>query len=261
LARVTLPLNYRRAAIVSDHAAPAVNTSGVNAGPNDLVHHLTEFETAELSRVASKLEVMLNDLFVRDYFLMLTAWNRGTSEARRQIRILVPTNLRRREDYRMPATNVFSFSFLSRWARDCQDRAALLASVHDEMAEIKQQKRGRYFEAGLRLFCIWPNLLRWSLSRDWPFATAIFSNLGTGLDNVPLPDSDGHKICGDLVFERGSGAAPIRRDTRVSFAVHAYAGRLAVCARSDPRVFSAAQQQAILDAYIEQLRTTIRTES
>ena len=123
LARVTLPLNYRRAAVVSTHESTSATdpraSTGTNpgTGPNDLVHHLSECETAELSRVAGALGVMLNDLFVRDYFLMLTAWNEGTAEARRPIRILVPTNLRRREDYRMPATNVFSFSFLAVGAR------------------------------------------------------------------------------------------------------------------------------------------------
>ena len=186
LVRVTLPLNIRRAAMVSNHGHEPPPTA-LATETDDLVHHLTENETAELSRIAAVQSVMLHDLLLRDYFLTLAQWNQGTSEARRPIRILVPTNMRRREDYRMPAANVFSFSFLSRHAADCQDREQLLESIRDEMAEIKRQKRGLYFEAGLRIFCIWPALLRWSLSRPWPFATAIFSNLGAGLDNVPLP--------------------------------------------------------------------------
>jgi len=261
LIKVTLPINLRRAAVVSNHGqAPEVIPAGGNQ-PDDLVHHLTAEETAELSRIAGLHSVMLNDLLMRDYFLTLAAWNAGTREARRPIRILVPTNLRRREDYRMPAANVFSFTFVARAARDCRDRQLLLRSIHEEMSVIKRHKRGLYFEAGLRIFCIWPGLLRWSLSRPWPFATAIFSNLGTGLDNVPLPERDGRKVCGELVFEGGSGAAPIRPDTRVSFAIHTYAGRLAVCVRCDPRAFTVAQRQAMLAQYVEQLRETIATQT
>jgi hypothetical protein len=260
MAKVTLPLNLRRAAVVSDHGSQPAHTAR-EVVPNDLVHYLTEDETAELSRVAGALSVMLNDLLVRDYFLTLAEWNRATSESRRPLRILIPTNLRRREDYRMPAANVFSFAFLTRRCHDCDDRDALLASVRDEMALVKSQKRGLYFEAALRLFCVFPWMLRLSLKRKWTFATAIFSNLGTGLDNVPLPQRDGLKLCGDLVFESGAGAAPIRPDTRVSFAVHTYAGRLAICVRCDPRLFDAGQQQAILDDYVDRLRTTIAMAS
>ncbi|HVU86149.1 MAG TPA: hypothetical protein VHD36_02435 [Pirellulales bacterium] len=260
LLRVTLPLNVQKAAIVSNHDHDPT-TGEPSHAPDDLVHHLSEHETSELSRIAAVHSVMLHDLLLRDYFLTLDEWNRGTTEARRPIRILVPTNLRRREDYRMPAANVFSFTFLSRRARDCRDRAALLDSIQDEMAEIKRQKRGLYFEAGLRIFCIWPALLRWSLSRPWPFATAIFSNLGAGLDNVPLPLHNGLRVCGDLAFEGGSGAAPVRPDTRVSLAIHTYAGRMAICVRCDPRSFHRDQRRALLDAYVQQLRTTIETES
>ncbi len=96
------------------------------------------------------------------------------------------------------------------------------------MAAIKSEKRGLYFEAGLRLSCFWPRLMRWSLNRRWPFATAVFTNLGTGLDNVPVPVHNGRRTSGDLVFEGGSGAGPLRPDTRVSFAVHTYAGRMAL---------------------------------
>ena len=258
LVQVTLPINIRRAAMVSEHRETPKGGAEVGTGEY-LVHHLSIAETAELSRIAGMHSVMLNDLLIRDYFLTLAAWNAHTSEARHPLRILVPTNLRRREDYRMPAANVFSFSFLARRVRDCQDRHALLTSIHEEMSTIKRHKRGLYFEAALRIFCLWPALLRWSLSRPWPFATAIFSNLGTGLDNVPLPECEGRKVCGGMVFDGGSGAAPIRPDTRVSFAIHTYAGRLAVCVRCDPRMFSAAQRQELLARYIAQLAETIAT--
>ncbi len=258
---ITLPIQTIRAAVVSEHGqgSPTLPPSGAGCAADDLVNHLSQEETAELSRIAGSLGVMLNDLLLRDYFLTLADWNRGTAEDRRPIRVLLPTNMRRREDYRMSAANVFSFTFLSRRLPQCADRTKLLGSLRDEIRLIKRQKRGLYFEAGLRLFCIWPALLRWSLRRQWPFATAIFTNLGTGLDNVPLPECAGRKVCGDLVFEGGAGAGPIRPDTRVSCAVHTYAGRMAICVRCDPRFFPAAQREEIAEAYLAALRTTIRT--
>ena len=161
----------------------------------------------------------------------------------------------------MPAANVFSFAFLTRRVRDCENRESLLASISNEMATIKRNKLGLYFEAGLRMFSAWPPLLTWSLKREWTFATAIFSNLGTGLDKIPLPLRDGRGACGNLVFEGGSGAAPIRPGTHVSLAVHTYAGRLGICVRCDLKSLSPDQHQAILDAYVDELRTTIASGS
>jgi hypothetical protein len=262
MARVHVPLSFRQAALVSEEPRRRTDDALVPNAPTDfLVHHLTEEETAELSRVAGQRSVMLNDLLVRDYFLMLAEWNRGTAQARRPIRILIPTNMRRREDLRMPAANVFSYAFITRKARDCQDRQVLLESIRDEMAAIKRDKRGLYYEAAMRLICLCPPLLRWSLNRKWSFATGVFTNLGTGFDHVPVPTRDGRKVAGDLLFEIGAGAGPIRPDTRISFAAHIYAGRLAISARCDALTLTPAQQQALLNDYIERLRTTISSES
>jgi len=259
LGKVFGGLQFRRPAVVVNHNEPCRESLPVDTIGEYLVHHLTEAETAALSRVARVQTVMLHDLLLRDYFLTLERWNRGTREGRRPIRMAVPTNLRRREDYRMPAANVFSLAFITRQGRQCLRRGELLTSIRDEMALIKSQKRGQYFEAGLRISSFWPTLMRWSVNRKWPFATAVFTNLGTGLDNVPLPAIDGLKVCGALTFEGGAGAGPLRPDTRVSIAVHTYAGRMAVCLRCDPSLFRIEQQREILDSYIEHLRATIES--
>ena len=261
IAQVTLPLLCHRAAVVSDHGyRPAIGDHGVS-GSDFLLHTLTEAETANLSRIARKLSVRLNDLLVRDYFLMLANWNRGTPESRRPIRILIPTNLRRKKDYRMPAANVFSFAFLSRRAETVSAAQALLQSIHAEMDAIKRNKRGLYYEAGMRLFCIWPWLLRLSLKRKWPFATAIFTNLGAGFEHVPLPWRDGRRTAGELVLEAGYGAGPIRPDTRVSIAVHTYADRMSIAVRCDGLSLRLHEQHALLQAYLDHLKITLASES
>jgi NRPS condensation-like uncharacterized protein len=261
VARVSLPLLFRRAAVVSDRGKRPEPGCPDSSAPDFLVHTLTVHETAKLSRVARKLSVRVHDLLVRDYFIMLVDWNRNTSESRRPIRVLVPTNLRRKEDYRMPAANVFGYTFLSRRSGDCEHRARLLDSIRSQMAAIKRSKWGLYHEAGLRMFCIWPAVLRWSLNRKWPFATAIFTNLNAGFDHIPLPWRDGRRVAGDLVLETGYGAGPISPETRVSVAVHSYAGRMSISMRCDKQSFDAQQQRALLKAYLDQVQMTIDSES
>jgi len=261
IAKVHLPLSLRSAALVSEDVTPPATSSTAPQEPAEfLVEHLSREETDALSRVAAGASVMLNDLLVRDYFLMLEEWNRQTSQARAPLRVMIPTNMRTRKDLRMPAANVFSYAFVTRTARDCQDPHKLLESIRHEMADIKREKRGLYYEAGLRLLSRWPAFVRWSLNRPTCFATGVFTNLSSGFDRVPLPTVDGCKVAGDLLFETGAGAGPIRPGTRISFAAHNYAGRLAISAVCDAQVFSPSQQRALLDAYLAKLRTTIAGE-
>ena len=71
---------------------------------------------------------MLNDLLIRDDSagrLERRDFRRATA-----IRLVAPTNLRRREDYRMPAANVFSLAFLTRRASStCRETNCWLRSA------------------------------------------------------------------------------------------------------------------------------------
>jgi hypothetical protein len=262
LARVSVPLMFRRVAVVSDHHKHQNTVSSQAAKPADyLVHTLSEQETTALSLAARKLSVRLSEVLLRDYFLMLAAWNRNTSEERLPMRVVVPTNMRRRHDLRMPAANMFGYAFMTRRAKHCQNREELLQSIHSEMADIKRERRSLYHELSLRLLCIWPRLLRWNMGRKWTFATAVFTNLNAGFDHVPLPWRGDRRAAGDLIIENGYGAGPLRRNTRLSLAIHSYAGRMSVAVRSDEHVFSPDQQRELLEAYLAQLRTTIELKS
>ncbi|MGD9722700.1 MAG: hypothetical protein AB7O59_15310 [Pirellulales bacterium] len=255
VARLSWSLLFQRVAVVSDHGQAPAASDG-NAGPEFLVHTLSESETTALARVARNLSVRLHDLLLRDYFLMLSDWNRGTAETRRPIRVLVPTNMRRKEDYRAPAANAFGYAFVTERAKSCGDRGELLRSISNEMAYIKRVKSGIYYKATLWLMCIWPRLLHQSLSRSGAFATGVFTNLNAGFDHVPLPWREGRRAAGDLVVEAGYGAGPIRPETRVSLAVHTYAGRMSVAVLSDGQCFSPEQQRGLLAGYLDKLRVT-----
>lgn len=157
----------------------------------------------------------------------------------------------------MPAANMFGFTFMTRKAKHCQDRSALLESIRREMAAMKSTRWALYHELGLQVFTLWPRLLQWSVRRKWTFATAVFTNLNAGFDHVPLPWHNDRRLAGNLLVENGYGAGPIRPDTRLSLAIHNYAGRISVAVNSDSKVFHPDQQQALLDAYLAQLRETV----
>lgn len=256
LTTISARVLFQRPAVAQPGDSPRPD-GPLPAVPDYTVDELTEAETVGLAELASARGIMLHDLLLRDLFITLRDWAPSAARGRQPLRVLVPTNLRRGRDYRMPAANLFSYVFMTRHTRALEDRSALLASISDEMNQIKEERRGRYFEAGLRLFCLWPPLLHLVLKRRWPFATAVFSNLGTSFDNLPFPGEKGNRTCGQLRFLAGSGAALIRRDTRCAFAVHGHEGRLGVSLRCDPRWFSKEQQRELLMAYLGQLRKTL----
>ena len=113
-----MPLLVRRPAVVAvKQANHPADTVQEGPRPHFLVQQLSQDETTALSAVASGQSIMLNELLIRDLFLALGRWNEEGGESSRPIRILVPTNLRTRKDFRMPAANVFSYVFLTRKGR------------------------------------------------------------------------------------------------------------------------------------------------
>ena len=90
IAKVHLPLYVRRCAVVCNHGEPTQSKVASDSVADYLVYDLSEEETAALSRVARTQSVMLHELLVRDFFLLLNAWNQGSREGRRPIRMAVP---------------------------------------------------------------------------------------------------------------------------------------------------------------------------
>ncbi len=71
-----------------------------------------------LRRAAADAGATLNDLLLRDLFLTVRSWQAaaGAEPGRKRLRILMPQNLRTRDDRGLPAANVMSFAFLTRRA-------------------------------------------------------------------------------------------------------------------------------------------------
>ena len=202
---------------------------------------LDETTSQRLREVGRHHKATVNDLFLRDMFRTILAWNdrRRKGSRRGWLRILMPSNLRGPGDERMPAANVVTMSFLSRRAAACDDAGELLRGVRDETESIKRSHRGmrfiRVIEVAQALCGRMPGLF----VSDHCFTTVVLSNLGdiTRWFTTSFPQKSGRLVVGNLVLEDITGVPPIRPKTYAAFLIFRYAGRTIVNLRCDPRRF------------------------
>jgi hypothetical protein len=210
----------------------------------------------QLRRAATSMGATLNDLLLRDMFLVLRDWNRRhAGSLRGAVRLNVPVNLRGRDDKLMPAANRLGFAFVTLRERDFADAKAALDAVNREMERIKTWKLGLYFLGGLQF--AGKRTIRWALKRNKSFATMVLSNLGRVYARTPLPREGRRLVCGDAVLERVAGVPPIRPLTRASVAVIDYGEETTINLNCDSNYLSAESSRALLDAYGEQLNASL----
>jgi NRPS condensation-like uncharacterized protein len=226
-------------------------------GPAFLVRQLTGEESASLHRVARGLRVTLNDLLLRDWFLAAAAWRRERFPGTEQdwLRLTVPINLRTEATREMPATNQASMVFLDRRPCDCADSGRLLEGIHREMEQIKRCRLGLTFMASVALARALGGLTR-MVRGDRCAATAILTNLGVFLSNAPLTTRDGRLVAGNVVLEDIDMLAPLRPYTYAAFSVLTYASQLRIAVHYDPCMLGAREAEALLDAFLTQLRNS-----
>ncbi|MEX0679044.1 MAG: hypothetical protein WD063_18365 [Pirellulales bacterium] len=245
-----------------DVLAVPVGASAGKASPREILAFETETlngeESAALRAIAASLDATPNDLLLRDFLLVLRDWNRRhASDSPGRLRINVPVNVRRREEIRMPVANRLGFGFVTAEPADADDPRKLLDVVRRETLRIKQRKLGLYFLGGLLFACRVPGMVPWSLRRNRSFATAVLSNVGRFVPDRALR-RDGRWSCGDLVLDRVAGVPPIRKLTRVAVIVGEYGGETTFCLRCDPHFFDARETRALLSAFMERVRETLR---
>jgi hypothetical protein len=243
-------------------ALPAIKHGGERALPllGFATHAWDASATRRLRVVASSQGSTLNDLLLRDLFLVLRRWNAQHDGAGDPwLRINVPATLRTREDALAPAANALGFTFLTRRASECERDAELLESIQRETEAIRQFHLGLYFTGGLAMARRLPGVIPWMLRRKRSFATMVLSNLGRVLRHSGLPRRDGRLICGDAVLQRITGVPPIRPLTRAAIAVLNYGDETTVNLRCDPHLFSAAATGRFLAEYVAQLERTAQS--
>ena len=234
-------------------------------------------------RVAAKRRgVTLNDLLLRDLFLAVRPRTeppaRGggsTGDEAGFLRVTVPVNLRGPLDLPGPASpessggglgvaNRIGLAPVTRPPADCDDPAALLASVHAEMAWVRRVERGRrYLEAAAllqRLHGVTPP----RIMGEGCLATAVLSNLGDLSRVIPpalrddparlhVPPTGGR---GALTVLSHRTAPPVRPLTRATVLAATYAGRLTLHLGRDPHSFSPEDAAALLGDLAARVRAS-----
>ena len=212
----------------------------------------------------------LNDLFLRDLFQTLGAWNAACAgcghdvrhraqaiERQRRLRIAVPMCLRRPEDAAMPAANVVGMVFLTRTDPQCQEPAALLRGITRETRILKAHHMGIAMVRVVGWLGRRGSLAKFLAAPIVP-ATAVLTNLGRPYLNSELNDVTGRVAAGGLVLEHVEILPPLRRGCRVAFSVNTYGEALGVSMRYDALHMSAGEAQRLLAQFCQRLQSSAR---
>ena len=222
-------------------------------------------EYRQLRDAASQAGAMFNDLLLAEMFMAMRDWNRQhTKSWRRQwLRIMMPTDLREKEDILMPAANMTAYSFITRRADACDQPGNLLRGIRDETLQIKREKRGKQFIDGVMASKYIPGLLRFLLNRNRCLATLILSNVGDPSRRflARFPRAGGKIICGNLRLERVAGVPPLRPQSRATVSIVTYGRELAVHVRCDSQTMSRADARAFLGTYVARLQSHLQQDA
>jgi len=253
----TKPQRGHHDAARSPRAELAASVSGV---PDVCSCTFSAAETTALYAAAARHDATLNDVLLRDAFVVAADWNAAHEPTMRGrwLRINMPINLRMLEHRRMPAANAMSFAFLTRRGSDCTDPQGLLRGIRQETKAIKYWSLGLLFLDGLRFSLRVPGLAKFSTRRRRCLASLVLSNFGDVARYFPasLVTNDRRIQAANVVLESLTGAPPIRPLTRASLLVSRYAGQLIVSVRCDPRCFTAGAARALLARYVKRLQET-----
>jgi NRPS condensation-like uncharacterized protein len=236
------------------------NDSRLPATYPAILHYVFDRETTKGFRAVSKhLGVTANDLMARDLFLALAEWRsrQGVVEEGQWLRMMVPMNLRRAEDYLMPAANVVSCVFLDRREAHFADADRLLQGIHEEMDLIKRLQLGFTFIFSTALCRYLPGGLKERVQADVCSTSCVFTNVGTFLGQVPLPRRDGHIVAGNVTLMNVDFVAPIHPYACVTLAVGTYADRLTVSFHYDPRPLTQQQAADLLNTFVARIRDSV----
>lgn len=210
---------------------------------------------------AGQNNAMLNDLLVSEMFLTIRDWNHRNGDRRRRwLRIMMPTDLREKQDITMPAANMTAYSFITRSTSDCESPSDLLKSVRNETLRIKHEKSGkRFVDAVMLAQNHVPAIVPFLLNRNRCLATVILSNVGDPSRRflARFPRSGGKLRAGNLLLESISGVPPLRPLSRATVSIVTYGRELVVNIRCDPKSMSPADARAFVDLYAGRLEQHI----
>ncbi len=220
---------------------------------------LSEEVTAGLRRAAAQAKATINDVLLRDLFVAMREWCSAQNEpaGKRNLRILMPQNLRLDFHRSMPAGNTMSFAFLTHKATECDKPNRLLARIRDETDVIRRMRSSLIFIGSL-VAAHRAGTFDWVKNTSYCFSTSVLTNLGDPTRRFATKfarTDDGLRV-GNLVFRGITGGPPLRPLTRAAFAVFKSARRMTISLKCDAASYSSLDTRRLLDKYVEQLGQT-----
>lgn len=253
-ARIWAATLLRRPTLIASPRSDCAAHGAADQQRGYLTETISHEEMQRLHDAARRAGTTVNDLMLRDLFLVLQQWNAAHDGRRRQrLTVNVPVSLRGRSEKSMPAANSLGFWFVHRSTADCTHPDSLLDSIREEMAAVKKWRMPLYFIGGLGVATHVLGLMRGMLTWKRSFATAVFSNVGRVFARSPLDRRDGRLVCGNAVLETVTGVPPVRRGTRIAIVVATYANETSINLRSDPQFLAEADAAILLKQFREQL--------
>jgi NRPS condensation-like uncharacterized protein len=209
-----------------------------------------------LRDAAKRAGAGVHEVLIRDVQAALGAWlkDHGKAEPMEWTRLGVPVNLRRPADIHLPSANVVGLIIIDRRVKSLANRERLLLRAREDMGWIKRKRWGYVHLVMLALFRTVPGGLRRYSRKRVCRATVLLTNLGQVFGGSPLRNSEGKLAVPGAILEEVGLAAPFRPGTSAGFAVGVYANRLWADLSYDPRILTAAQAEALADAFSHQIK-------
>ena len=255
ISRISRFVKSQPVPLATPRALPS-DISGGDPFPQFQTFTFDAADTEQIRVTAKRLGVSLNDLLLRDLFLILDQWNRRHSPDHRSrtIRVCMPVNLRRSTDHRMSAANVISLAFVDRAANQLADPIGLLGNLHVETEQTKRLRKSLAFVPALKLLGMFPGRLHARMQRTPCLASAALSNLGVLWAGSPLLGLDQRLVSGDLILESIEAILPLRPLTHAAFLALNYDAKLSLTISHDPRWIDAADARELLESFVRQLK-------
>ena len=222
---------------------------------NELLCHqsLDRSLTERVFEKCQATEVGVNELSLAILFRTCAEWNRslGDKNGKSRLRLMMPFDLRGRNDLRMPATNRLSFVFLGRNYQQCDDFDSLLKSIQRELAAVRETNLHLDLVNGLAAGAKWPRWMRWGLSKSNSMATAVLTYVGDvsrGMNRI-FPEIDGGRPIGDAVLQSVMASPPVRRNTNIAIGLCVNWGQIYFSASWNRAQFSGRDCEKFLELY------------
>jgi len=228
-----------------------------SALPGVVSHTFDREQHKRLRHAAAEQRVMLNDLMLSEMFQAMQDWNveQGVTGSQR-LRIMMPSDMRDKEDYAMPAANMTSYNFITRQTKDFRNSPQLVRGIRDETARIKHEQRGRIFIDSITAAAKYiPRLVPFLLSRSRCLSTVTVSHMGdpTRRFLATFPRRNGKLVCGDVVLDNMVGVSPLRPQTRAAVSFVTLYRELTINIRCDPHKMILEDSARFLEIYVDRL--------